>query len=62
LHQDLYVDEELIAAASNTPAAAKHVGKVEKQIQIIKERSRGIICTLPYPHLSQQMLIHLLHL
>jgi hypothetical protein len=45
----------------NTPAAAEYFGKIERCIRVIKERSHGIICTLPYPKLSQMMLIHLLH-
>ncbi len=45
----------------NTLAAAEHIGKIERCIQVFKERSRGIICTLPYPKLPQMMLVHLLH-
>jgi hypothetical protein len=45
----------------NTPAAAEHIGKIECRIQVIKERSCGIMCTLPYPKLPQMMLVHLLH-
>jgi hypothetical protein len=46
---------------SNTTAADEHVGKVERRIRVIKDRARGFVCTLPYPHLPPQMLIHLLH-
>jgi hypothetical protein len=45
----------------NLPAAGEHVGEIERRIRVIKERCRGIICTLPYPSLSQLMLVHLLH-
>jgi hypothetical protein len=45
----------------NTSAAAEHVGKIERRIQLIKERAHGIICTLPYPRLPQMMVIHFLH-
>jgi hypothetical protein len=45
----------------NTPAAGEHNGEIKHHIRIIKEQSQGIICTLPYPKLPQQMLIHLLH-
>ncbi len=45
----------------NTPAASEHIGEIERKIRVIKERSRGILCTLPYSHFPQQMLIHLLH-
>jgi hypothetical protein len=47
--------------ALNIPAAGDHVGEVERRIWVIKERARGIVCTLLYPCLPQQMLIHLLH-
>ena len=45
----------------NTPAASEHVGDIERRIRVIKERSRGIICTLPYTPFPQIMLVHLLH-
>jgi hypothetical protein len=45
----------------NLPVAGEHVAEIERRIRVIKERSCGIINTLPYPHLPQMMLIHLLH-
>ncbi len=45
----------------NTTAANEHVGEIERKIRVIKERARGIICTLPYKKLPQAMLIQLLH-
>jgi hypothetical protein len=44
----------------NTPAEGGHIREIKCHIWQIEEQSRGIICTLPYPKLSQQMLIHLL--
>ena len=35
----------------NTPVASKHVGDMKRRVRLIKERARGIICTLPYPRL-----------
>jgi hypothetical protein len=55
------VKDQVPLAVLNTPAAAEHIGEIERCIRVIKERSRGIICTLPYTRLPQQMLIHLLH-
>ena len=55
------VRNHLPAINLNLPAAGEHVAEIERQIRVIKERSRGIINTLPYPHLPQMMLIHLLH-
>ncbi len=48
-------------ATLNIPAASEHIGEIEHKIRSIKERSRGIICTLPYACIPHQMLIHLLH-
>jgi hypothetical protein len=45
----------------NTTAASEHVRDIERHIRLIKERERGIVCTLPYPRLPQIILIHLLH-
>ena len=45
----------------NTPGASEHVGDIERCICLIKERTRGIDCTLPYPHLPRIMSINLLH-
>jgi hypothetical protein len=45
----------------NLPAASEHVGKIERRIWVIKEQAHGLVCTLPYPRLPQQMLIHLIH-
>jgi len=47
--------------ALNIPAASEHVGDIERRIRVVKERARGLVCTLPYPRLPQQMLIHLIH-
>ncbi len=54
------VKDHVSHAILNTPAASEHVGDIERQIRVIKERCRGILCTLPYPRLPQIMLIHLL--
>jgi hypothetical protein len=45
----------------NTTAASEHVGEIEQKLCIVGERSHGIICTLPYKTLPQQLVIHLLH-
>ncbi len=45
----------------NTTAASEHVGDIERRIRVVKERSRGILCTLPYTKFPQIMLVHLLH-
>ncbi len=55
------VRNHLPAINLNLPASGEHVAEIERRIQVIKEHSRGIINTLPHPHLPQMMLIHLLH-
>jgi hypothetical protein len=40
----------------NTTAADEHVGKIERSIQVMKERASGIVCNLPYPCLPHQIL------
>jgi len=55
------VKNHLDIAILNTTAAAEHVGEIERRIRVVKERSRGIICTLPYPTLPRTMIIHLIH-
>ncbi len=49
------------AVDMNTPAAAEHTAKIERLIRMIKEHCSGILCTLPYKALPQQILTHLLH-
>ena len=50
-----------VNATLNTPAAVEHIVKIERRICVIKERCRGIICTLPYAQIPRIMLIYLLH-
>ncbi len=41
----------------NTTAAKKHVSKAERMIQKIKERTRGLLATLPFEHIPRRMKI-----
>jgi hypothetical protein len=45
----------------NTTAAREHVGEIERKIQVIKERARGTMNTLPYPQLPRLMTIKIMH-
>ncbi len=47
--------------AVNTTAAKEHVPEVERRIQLIKERGRGILNTLPFKKMPQIMLIELIY-
>jgi hypothetical protein len=55
------VRDHVPAVNLNLPVAGEHIAEIEQKIWVIKERSCGIINTLPYPYLPQVMLIHLLH-
>jgi hypothetical protein len=55
------VKDHIHQATLNTTAASEHVGDIKHHIWVIKECCRGIICTLPYAHFPQIMLVHLLH-
>ncbi|KAL7462980.1 hypothetical protein ACHAXS_003351 [Conticribra weissflogii] len=45
----------------NTTAAGEHVGEVERQIRTIKERARGITCTMPYQKMPGRMIVDLIY-
>ncbi len=47
--------------AVNTTAAKEHFPKVERCIQLIKERGRGILNTLPFKKMPQIMRIELIY-
>ncbi len=44
----------------NTTAAREHVGEIETKIQVIRERVRGTMATLPYLTLPKIMIIELM--
>ncbi len=45
----------------NTTSAGEHVGEVERHIRTIKEQTRGIMCTLPYKRMPNQMVVELVY-
>jgi hypothetical protein len=45
----------------NTTAAREHVGEIERKIQVIKERARRTMNTLPYSQLPKLIIIELGH-
>jgi hypothetical protein len=47
--------------AVNTTAAKAHVPEIKRCIQLIKERGRGILNTLPFKKLPQIMLVELIY-
>ncbi len=64
--QTLLMDNEFEKVQDHVPmlnfnTTVADVGEAERRIRVIKDRAHGFVCTLPYPHLPHQMLIHLLH-
>ncbi|KAL7472774.1 hypothetical protein ACHAXS_013136 [Conticribra weissflogii] len=45
----------------NTTSAGEHVGDIERHIRTIKERARGITCTLPYRSMLARMIVKLVY-
>jgi hypothetical protein len=45
----------------NTAAAKEHVSKAERMIWTIKERTRGLLATLPFKHIPQRMKIEFIY-
>jgi hypothetical protein len=45
----------------NTTAAKEHVSNAERTIQTIKERTRGLLATLPFSHIPRRMKIEFVY-
>jgi hypothetical protein len=45
----------------NTTAAKEHVSEAEQMIRTVKERMRGLVCTLPFKHIPCQMKIEFIY-
>jgi hypothetical protein len=45
----------------NTSAAKEHVSEVERTIRMVKERTRGLIATLPFQYIPRQMKIKFIY-
>jgi hypothetical protein len=45
----------------NTTAAKEHVSEAERMIRTIKERTRGLLGTLPFQHLPRRMKIEFIY-
>ena len=42
-------------------AAKEHVSKTEQTIRTVKERTRGLLATLPFMHMPKQMKIEFVY-
>jgi hypothetical protein len=51
----------LLTVEYNTTAAKEHVSKAERTIRTIKERTRGLLATLPFSHLPRRMKIEFVY-
>ena len=45
----------------NTTAAKEHVSEAERNIQTIKERTRGIIGTLPFKYIPRRLKMEIIY-
>jgi hypothetical protein len=45
----------------NTTVAKEHVSEAERTIRTVKERTRGLVCTLPFTHIPRQMKIEFIY-
>jgi hypothetical protein len=45
----------------NTTAAKAHVSKAERTIRTLKERTRGLLATLPFSHIPKRMKIEFVY-
>jgi hypothetical protein len=45
----------------NTTAAKEHISKAERTIRIIKERTQGLLATLPFQHIPRRMKIEFIY-
>mmetsp|Transcript_26919 Transcript_26919/g.43763 ORF Transcript_26919/g.43763 Transcript_26919/m.43763 type:complete len:199 (+) Transcript_26919:1263-1859(+) len=45
----------------NTTAAKKYVSEAEQKIRVVKERSRGVVCTLPHLYIPRRMKIEMVY-
>jgi hypothetical protein len=55
------IQPHLPTVECNTTAAKEHVSEAERTIRTIKERTRGILATLPFSHLPRRMKIKFVH-
>ena len=51
------IKDVLPTVECNTTAAKEHVSEAERTIRTVKERTRGLVCTLPFMHIPRQMKI-----
>jgi hypothetical protein len=55
------VDNIVNMVKINTTVAREHIGEIECNIRVIKERSHAIVSDLPYKILPRQVIIHLVY-
>ena len=52
---------ELPNVVVNTTAAKEHVAEAERIIRVVKERYRGVICTLPFTYVPKRIKIKIVY-
>ncbi len=55
------IKDVLPTVECNTIGAKEHVSEAEQMIRTVKERTRGLVCTLPFVKIPQRMKIELVY-
>jgi hypothetical protein len=55
------IKDLLSSVECNTTAAKEHVSEAERMIRTIKERTRGLLATLPFTHIPRRMKIEFIY-
>jgi len=55
------IKDVLPTVECNTTAAKEHVSEAERTIRTVKERTRGLVCTLPFTHIPRRMKIEFVY-
>ena len=55
------IKDVLPTVECNTTVAKEHVSEAERTIRTVKERTRGLVCTLPFTHIPRQMKIEFIY-
>ncbi len=55
------IKDLLLCLECNTTAAKEHISEAERGIRTVKERTRGVIATLPFEHIPRRMKIEFMY-
>ena len=55
------VAKNIVNKEVNKTAVMEHVGKIKRNISVVKKRARCIVSTLPLKFLHNQIIIHIIY-